>query len=54
MTSRGMGLPEMEQVGELIAEALGRADDADSLAGIRERVRELCNAFPLYEDLSAA
>ncbi len=48
VTTRGMGLAEMEIIGDLIAEALERREDEAALAEIRERVRELSSGFPLY------
>jgi glycine hydroxymethyltransferase len=49
VTTRGMGEPEMEQIAELIVEALTRPDDA-SLLAVRSRVESLADAFPLYAD----
>ena len=48
LTTRGMGAPEMDAVGDLIAKALdARADDAE-LDRIRGEVKELASGFPLY------
>jgi glycine hydroxymethyltransferase len=52
VTSRGMAEPEMERIGDLIAEALAAPEDAANLAGVRDRVRDLCQRFPLYDPLS--
>ena len=50
VTTRGMGPEAMDEIGDLIAEALAAAEDA---AGpIRERVRALCRRFPLYDALA--
>jgi glycine hydroxymethyltransferase len=50
VTTRGMGPEAMDEIGDLIAEALAVAEDA---AGpIRERVRALCRRFPLYDALA--
>ena len=41
----------MDEVGDLIADALGAPEDEAHLAAIRRRVETLCERFPLYEDL---
>jgi len=48
VTTRGMGPEEMRVVAALIHESLDPALDARREAGIVERVRQLCRAFPLY------
>jgi glycine hydroxymethyltransferase len=48
VTTRGMGLAEMEIIGDLIAEALERREDEAALAAVKERVKELSAGFPLY------
>jgi glycine hydroxymethyltransferase len=53
-TTRGFGIAEFRQVGELIAEMLGvlsqKGTEEDSLveAAVRERVRTLVHRFPIY------
>jgi glycine hydroxymethyltransferase len=49
VTTRGMGEAEMEQIAELIVEALARPND-DALARVRSRVETLAEGFPLYAD----
>jgi glycine hydroxymethyltransferase len=49
VTTRGMGGAEMDRVGDLIAEALGGAEDEALAARVADRVRELCSQFPLYD-----
>ncbi|MEM9554932.1 MAG: serine hydroxymethyltransferase [Acidobacteriota bacterium] len=51
LTSRGMDEAAMDEVGDLIAEALGAVDDEAALAAVRARVAELAGRFPLYESL---
>jgi len=51
VTTRGMKEPEMAHIGELMAEALAAGDDSFVLAEVREKVRELCERFPIYADL---
>jgi glycine hydroxymethyltransferase len=52
LTTRGMKEPEMEQVGDFIAEVLRAPEDAGVHEGVRGKVRELCERFPLYDPLS--
>ncbi|MFH2005999.1 MAG: serine hydroxymethyltransferase [bacterium] len=49
LTSRAMREPEMETVCELIHKTLSSPDDGAALESVRNRVRELCDAFPLYQ-----
>ena len=51
LTTRGMKEPEMDQVGDFIAETLRAPEDAAVHAGVRAKVRELCERFPLYDAL---
>jgi len=48
LTTRGMGEPEMDEIGSLIARALERHGDVEALDGIRGEVEALCRRFPLY------
>ena len=48
VTTRGLGLEEMDVVGDFIARALEARADAVALAEVRTQVAELCAAFPLY------
>jgi glycine/serine hydroxymethyltransferase len=45
-----MGEEEMVLIAELIDEALNARTDESRLAGIRERVQELCERFPMPSD----
>jgi len=47
VTTRGFGLEEMRQLGEMIVEVLRRANDTRVIAAVRQRVLALCRAFPL-------
>ena len=51
ITTRNMKEPEMDQVGDLIAEVLKSAGDPAVHEAIRTRVRDLCAHFPLYDPL---
>jgi glycine hydroxymethyltransferase len=53
-TSRGFGVAEFRQVGDMIAEVLdalsrsGAAEDAGTEAAVREKVKRLVARFPIY------
>ncbi len=51
LTSRGMDAEAMDQVGDLIADALLAPEDVAALSTVKGRVEELCRRFPLYEGL---
>jgi glycine/serine hydroxymethyltransferase len=40
--------PEMEVIADLIMTALANPEDEATKAKIRSRVKELCDAFPVY------
>ena len=54
-TTRGFGIAEFRQVGDLIAEVLdamarsGTEQDAQADASVREKVKRLVGRFPIYE-----
>jgi len=47
VTSRGMGVAEMETIGDSLADVLGSRGDAEVGRRARSTVAELCAAFPL-------
>jgi glycine hydroxymethyltransferase len=47
VTTRGMGIPEMEKIGDWIHEALNQRADPAALERIREQVRNLNALFPV-------
>lgn len=57
LTTRGMKEPEMQLIGKWIARVIhdGRTEDGapnEAVIGeVREQVAQLCEAFPIYEDL---
>jgi len=53
LTSRGMKEPEMEQIGDWMADIMERPDDEELRERVRGQVTELCRSFPLYPDLAA-
>jgi glycine hydroxymethyltransferase len=50
VTTRGMGEPEMDQIGELILRALAHEGDDAALAAVKQDVEALCERFPLYPE----
>jgi glycine hydroxymethyltransferase len=53
VTTRGMGLAEMDVIGELITRALATPDDEGALGMVRLEVEKLCRKFPLYPNPKA-
>jgi len=51
LTTRNMREPEMDQVGDFIAEVLRAHEDGAVHERVRGQVRELCERFPLYDPL---
>jgi len=51
LTTRGMKEPEMEKIGMLISSVLSNIGNEDIYANTRAEVKEMCNTFPLYNDL---
>jgi glycine hydroxymethyltransferase len=54
LTTRGMKEQEMRTIGGWIADVLDRPSDEGVLRTVRTSVTELCEAFPLYEDMVRA
>lgn len=48
ITSRGMGVKESKQIAQLMIKALKNAQDESVLAQIRQEIKALTDAFPLY------
>jgi glycine hydroxymethyltransferase len=51
VTTRGMKEPEMKEIADFIKQVYDNYSDKDKLAEIKVQVRELCNKFPLYDDI---
>jgi glycine hydroxymethyltransferase len=51
LTSRGMGTEEMKRVAGLIVEVLRNSRKEEVIRRTRQTVRELCEAFPIYENM---
>ncbi len=47
LTTRGMGVAEMGQIGRWISQALRHPEDAQQHRAIREDVRQMCQNFPV-------
>jgi glycine hydroxymethyltransferase len=48
VTTRGMGIEQMQTIGRLIADALKNKDNESRKTEVRNQVHELCSDFPLY------
>jgi glycine hydroxymethyltransferase len=49
VTTRGFEVPEMREVGGLVAEVLNHISDDGAIAAVREKVAVLAARFPLYQ-----
>ena len=47
LTTRGMGVDQMKQIGEWIVQSLKNADDESVHATIKSGVKEMCDSFPV-------
>lgn len=52
MTTRGLGVAEFQEIGNIIADRLLNPDDETIAQDCRRRVAALCDRFPLYPHLS--
>jgi len=52
VTTRGMGEPEMDLIGDLISRVLAAPDDESVARAARADVETLCRTFPLYPEAS--
>ncbi|MCH6566976.1 MAG: serine hydroxymethyltransferase [Nitrospinae bacterium] len=50
VTTRGMGEPEMEVIGDLISRVLNDVDRDDVKASVKDDVRGLTDQFPVYQE----
>ncbi len=49
LTTRGFKEPEMQEVGRLIDRVLKQINDDKTRDQVKHKVREMCDAFPLYD-----
>jgi glycine hydroxymethyltransferase len=49
LTTRGMGIPEMKQIGKWISQVLKEPENAGLKEKIHLQVKELCVQFPIYK-----
>jgi glycine hydroxymethyltransferase len=54
LTTRGMKEPEMKHIGEMMVRVIKHPTNAEIRKQVRQEVRELCDRFPIYEDLAIA
>lgn len=50
LTTRGMKEDEMRQIAQWISEVVAAPDDEAVQNGVRGRIREMCERFPIYEN----
>lgn len=48
LTTRGMGIPEMKQIGKWISQVLRTPEDKSLKQKIHGEVKAMCQDFPLY------
>jgi glycine hydroxymethyltransferase len=48
VTTRGMGLEDMEKIAAWVTKTLNLGDDKEALAVLHEEVSEFCSGFPLF------
>ncbi len=53
LTTRGMKEPEMARIAGWIGEVVDRPGDDGVIQRVRDQVRDLCRAFPLYQELAS-
>ena len=53
MTTRGMGVKEFTEIGNIIADRLLNPDSESVAQDCRQRVAALCESFPLYQHIAA-
>ncbi len=51
LTTRGMKEPQLEIIGKWISEILHKPDKETLRRNVKEKVRKLCQDFPIYKDL---
>ncbi|MGT2665969.1 serine hydroxymethyltransferase [Streptococcus rifensis] len=51
ITSRGMGIAESKKIAEAIITVLENADNKEIIAKVRQDIKALTDAFPLYDNL---
>jgi glycine hydroxymethyltransferase len=50
VTTRGMGSAEMVEIAETISSVLNNSTDPGKIQAYAERVKTLCNRFPIYRE----
>jgi len=53
VTTRGLREADMRQIADWIAKVLADPTDQDLIRGVRGSIDEMCQAFPLYQELAA-
>jgi glycine hydroxymethyltransferase len=50
ITTRGMGTAEMVEIADLISAVINNSKEPEAIRANAERVRKLCDAFPIYRE----
>jgi glycine hydroxymethyltransferase len=48
VTTRGMGTREMHEIADLISAVINNSKEHEAMQAIAERVKALCDRFPIY------
>lgn len=48
LTTRGMGVQEMQQIAQWISQVLKTPEDSKTISRVRSEVEKMCSQFPLY------
>ena len=51
VTTRGMKEEEMDLIADYIDEVLSNIDDEERIKKVGEKVKDLCDSFPIYRDI---
>ena len=52
ITTRGMGTAEMHEIADVISTVIDESKDVEVINTCAERVRRLCDRFPIYREKS--
>ena len=53
VTTRGLREADMRQIADWIVAVLADPTDENMISGVRGKIDEMCQAFPLYQELAA-
>lgn len=53
VTTRGMGEAEMAEIADIMSSAIDNRNNPGVVETLSRRVRDICNSFPIYQDLGS-